>query len=212
MNMNCLICGVGGQGVILASRLIAAAALEIDEKVLTAETIGMAQRGGSVVSHVRVGAQAHSPLIPQGKADLIIALEPAEAVRAMNYLKPGGTVVVSCKAVKPATPAPVNLAYTGEEMLEYLRATVKNLYIVDTPTICTAAGSDRAANIALLGAAAASGALGFSLEQIETAIRAQTRAKYFESNKIALRLGAEAAASANSAEEAGRGAERGAKL
>ncbi len=212
MNMNCLICGVGGQGVILASPLIAAAALEIGEKVLTAETIGMAQRGGSVVSHVRVGAQAHSPLIPQGKADLIIALEPAEAVRAMNYLKPGGTVVVSCKAVKPATPAPVNLAYTGEEMLEYLRATVKNLYIVDTPTICTAAGSDRAANIALLGAAAASGALGFSLEQIEAAIRAQTRAKYFESNKIALRLGAEAAASANSAEEAGRGAERGAKL
>ena len=97
-------------------------------------------------------------------------------------------------------------------MLEYLRATVKNLYIVDTPTICTAAGSDRAANIALLGAAAASGALGFSLEQIETAIRAQTRAKYFESNKIALRLGAEAAASLNLSNAAGRGAERGAKL
>ena len=91
MNKNCLLCGVGGQGVVLASRLIAFAAMEKGNFVRTTETIGMAQRGGSVVSHVRMGEQVHSPLIPEGEADVILAFEPGEAVRCLPYLKKGDT-------------------------------------------------------------------------------------------------------------------------
>jgi len=87
--INCLLCGVGGQGTVLASRMIAAAAMKRGLFAETAETIGMAQRGGSVVSHVRVGENQYSPLIPYGKADIIIGFEPAEAVRCLPYLKNG---------------------------------------------------------------------------------------------------------------------------
>ncbi len=191
MNKNCLICGVGGQGVVLASRLIAAAAMEQGLFVRTAETIGMAQRGGSVVSHVRWGMAIHSPLIPFGGADLILALEPAEAVRSLHYLKDGGAVVTSTKAIRPVT-ASLSGGYDGGSMLDYLKTHIDKLYIVDTDAICKAAGSHKAANIALLGAASASGALSFSLEQIETAIRAQTREKFFGTNQKALHLGAAA--------------------
>ena len=191
MNKSCLICGVGGQGVVLASRLIASAAMEEGLFVRTAETIGMAQRGGSVVSHVRWGSDVHSPLIPFGGADLIIALEPAEAVRALHYLKDGGAVVTSSKAIRPVT-ASLSGGYDGAGMLDYLKSHIDRLYIVDTDAVCKAAGSHKAANIALLGAAAASGALSFSLAQIETAIRTQTREKFFVTNQKALHLGAAA--------------------
>ena len=83
MSMNCLLCGVGGQGTVLASRLIAYAAMQKGLEVRTAETIGMAQRGGCVVSHVRTGDEIFSSLIPLGSADVIIAFEPAEAVRCL---------------------------------------------------------------------------------------------------------------------------------
>lgn len=89
MANSCLLCGVGGQGTVLASKMIAFAAMEKGESVRTAETIGMAQRGGCVVSHVRVGGGIYSPLIPKGGADVLIAFEPGEAVRCLSYLKPG---------------------------------------------------------------------------------------------------------------------------
>ena len=106
MNKNCLLCGVGGQGVVLASKLIAYAAMDKGMDVRTSETIGMAQRGGSVVSHVRMGTKIHSPMIPKGCADVIMAFEPAEAVRCLPYLKEGGVAVVNQKAVQPLTGRP----------------------------------------------------------------------------------------------------------
>ena len=123
MNKSCLICGVGGQGVVLASRILAKTAMNEQLFARTAETIGMAQRGGSVVSHVRFGETVHSPLIPFCGADLILALEPAEAVRALDYLKQDGAVVVSKKAVRPVT-ATLSGSYDGKEMLDYLKSHV----------------------------------------------------------------------------------------
>ena len=95
MNKNIILCGVGGQGTVLASKLIAAAAMEKDMQVMSAETIGMAQKGGSVFSHVRIGEEIYSPMIEKGTADIIIGFEPAEAVRMLPYLKKGGMVIVS---------------------------------------------------------------------------------------------------------------------
>jgi len=188
MNRNILICGVGGQGVVLTSKLLARAAMARGLFARTAETIGMAQRGGSVVSHVRVG-DSHSPLIPKGSADVILALEPAEAVRCLSYLKPGGAVVASQKAVKPVTAALSGGGHSAEEMLLYL-ATKARLIAVDTEGVCREAGSDRAANMAILGAAAASGALGFDLAEIEAALQ-ELGGKFLPLNIRALRLGAE---------------------
>ena len=103
MNKDILICGVGGQGTVLASRIIAAAAMEEGSPVHSAETIGMAQRGGSVTSHVRIGGEAYSPMIPFGAADMLLAFEPGEAVRNLRYLRKDGIAVVNTAAVKPVT-------------------------------------------------------------------------------------------------------------
>ena len=91
---SCLLCGVGGQGTVLASRIIAAAAMAKGLNAKTAETIGMAQRGGSVVSHVRTGRNIASPLIPMGKDDVLIGFEPGEAAANLEYLKNGGALIV----------------------------------------------------------------------------------------------------------------------
>ena len=100
MSKNILICGVGGQGTVLAAKVLSQAAISGGEHVLSAETIGMAQRGGSVTSHVRIGQDIYSPLIPQGQADIIIAFEASEAVRNASFLKKDGMVIVNKKVLK----------------------------------------------------------------------------------------------------------------
>ncbi len=189
MNKSCLLCGVGGQGVVLASKLIAYAAMEQGKFVRTTETIGMAQRGGSVVSHVRMGTEVHSPLIPLKSADMLLAFEPAEAVRCLPYLKEGGTVIVSSKAVKPVTATLSGSTYEGTEMLEYLKKNVENLAILDGEEICRQAGSSRVLNVALLGAAAASGVLDISAEEMESAVAGNVKEKFLDMNRKALTLG-----------------------
>ena len=189
MNKSCLLCGVGGQGVVLASKLIAYAAMEQGKFVRTTETIGMAQRGGSVVSHVRMGTEVHSPLIPVKSADMLLAFEPAEAVRCLPYLKEGSTVIVSSKAVKPVTATLSGSTYEGTEMLEYLRKNVEKLAILDGEEICSQAGSAKVLNVALLGAAAASGVLDISVEEMEKAMAGNVKEKFLVMNRKALELG-----------------------
>ena len=179
MTKNVLLCGVGGQGTVLASRLIALAAMEKGMEARGAETIGMAQRGGSVVSHVRIGEEIHSPLIPY-KA----------AVRCLPYLKKGGCMVVSPVPIRPVTASLTGGAYTGNEMMEYLKQTVDNLVVVDGTAICAQSGSPKVLNVALLGAAIASGLIGISLEEMEQAILKRVPEKFRAMNVTALNLGA----------------------
>ena len=189
MTKNVLLCGVGGQGTVLASRLIALAAMEKGMEARGAETIGMAQRGGSVVSHVRIGGEIHSPLIPHGKADVIIGFEPAEAVRCLPYLKKGGCVVVSPEPIRPVTASLSGGAYGGTEMMEHLKRTVGSLVIVDGASICEECGSAKVLNVALLGAAIASGLIGISPEEMEAAISKRVPEKFRQMNMKALKLG-----------------------
>lgn len=193
MTRSFLLCGVGGQGTVLASKLIAAAAMANGQNARTAETIGMAQRGGCVVSHVRIGGTIHSPLIPIGGADGIIGFEPGEAVRCLPYLKEGGVVVVSQKAIQPITSTLSNSAYDGAKMLSYLKENVSNLIIVDGDEICRKCGSNKVLNVALLGAAAASNMLKITLEEIENAIIDRVPEKFHAVNQKALHLGAQTA-------------------
>lgn len=191
MSRNCLLCGVGGQGVVLASRLIAYAAMEQGDFVRTTETIGMAQRGGSVVSHVRAGEEVHSPLIPAGSADVILAFEPGEAVRCLSYLKEGGLVITNSRIVKPVTASLGGSGYNGDEMLDYLMKKAGRVIVVDGDEICRKAGSPKVLNVALLGAAAESGALGISMDEMLEAVRKNVKEKYIALNEKALKLGGE---------------------
>ena len=190
MGKNCLLCGVGGQGVVLASKLIAYAAMEKGLNVRTSETIGMSQRGGSVVTHVRMGETVHSPMIPKGTADVIMAFEPAEAVRNLSYLKEDGVMVVDKKAVKPVTATLSQNKYDGQKELLYLQENVKNLYIVDGSAICEEAGSSKVLNVVLLGVALGSGVLDIQLEEMKEEIKKHVKPQFVEMNIKALELGA----------------------
>lgn len=186
MNKNILLCGVGGQGTVLATRLIAAAAMKKGLSVMSAETIGMAQRGGSVFSCIRIGENLHSPMIAEGTADMILGFEPGETVRMLPYLKKDGRVIVSKKSIMPVTAALSNHIYQGEEMISYLQKQVEKLLVIDTEKACKELGSSKVLNLLLLGAAVHTGALGLSEEDITEAVRERIPEKYHELNFRAL--------------------------
>lgn len=193
MRKSVILCGVGGQGTVLASKLISYAAMEKGQEVKSAETIGMAQRGGSVTSHIRMGEGAFSPLIPKGTADVMIAFEPAEAVRNLSYLKKDGVVVVSGKAVKPVTAALSEKMYEPEEMLNYLQNKVQRLIVIDGGQVEEELGSAKPLNVVLLGAAIACNEIDISMEEIKDAIAAKVPEKFHTLNYKALEFGEHAA-------------------
>ena len=186
MHKNIVLTGVGGQGTVLASKLIAAAAMKKGLQVMSAETIGMAQRGGSVFSHLRIGEGTQSPMIGKGEADLILGFEPAETVRMLPYLKEGGQVVTAIRPVMPVTAALAGGSYKGEDMLAYLQAVVPNLLTVDTDAAIAELKNPKVVNVVLLGAALRSGALGLTEEELKDALRDRLPEKLHEINFRAL--------------------------
>lgn len=191
MSTNVILAGVGGQGAVLASKLLARAAMGRDLPVKTAETIGMAQRGGSVFSHVRMGEGVRSPLVGRGRADAIVAFEPAEAVRQLPFLRPGGMVVTSDAPVIPASASTGGPAYDLSAIMSYLRERVgeKNLVVVDAVAAEAALDTARALNVVLLGAAARSGALGpVTVDDLVSAVRASVKPAFVDLDVRALNL------------------------
>ena len=187
MSDSIVLCGVGGQGTILASKLLAAAAMSKGLPVKTAETIGMAQRGGSVFSHVRIGDGAVSPLIGRGRADLIIAFEPAEAVRQLPFLREGGTVVVSTRPIIPVSATIGGPAYDLAAVMAYLRERVgEKLVVVDADAAAEALGSAKCLNVVLLGAAVRTGVLALTADDVRSAIAARLPVRFHELNFRAL--------------------------
>ena len=187
MNKDVMICGVGGQGTVLASKIIAASAMNEGHTVHSAETIGMAQRGGPVTSHVRVGESAYSPLIPIGGADLLIAFEPSEAVRSLRYLKDDGCVIVNRVPVKP-TALGSSEGYDGQAEIAFLRSRCSCL-VVDSGELCDPFGSTKFFNIAVLGAAAGAGVLGLSADTIRKTIVGTVPERFREKNLAAFEAG-----------------------
>ncbi|MGO5294573.1 2-oxoacid:acceptor oxidoreductase family protein [Collinsella sp. LCP21S3_A3] len=188
--LNIMITGVGGQGTVLAAKLLAQAAETRNWRVRTAETIGMAQRGGSVVSHVRLANQDEpridAPLIAHGETDLIIAFEPAEAVRCLGYLRPGGALVSATSSVQPVTAALSRDAYSSKPFLEYLRQTVPNCLLVDDTALIKQIGSPKALNVALLASAVAISDLGLTVEELRAAMHASVRSQFVALNDRAI--------------------------
>ena len=195
MNKDVLICGVGGQGTVLASNIIAAAAMEEGSPVHSAETIGMAQRGGSVISHVRIGGEAYSPLIPFGGADMLLAFEPGEAVRNLRYLKKGGIAVVNTSAVKPVTESLKETGYDGSEMTAYLKEKCSCIF-VNAEEVCRPFGSTKFFNIIMLGVAAGSGHLGLEKDTLLKQIEQRVPSRFLDVNLRAFQTGIEIAGQA----------------
>ena len=165
--LNVLIAGIGGQGSVLAAKILAAAAQARGWKVRTAETIGMAQRGGNVTSHVRMGdagEEVHAPLIARGTADFIVALEPGEAVRALPYLAPDGLLVCARTAIPSVETTLSGEPYEAEPLLAYLEGAAPHFLAVDEAAICEEVGSRKVANLVMLASAvAASNGTSFGL-------------------------------------------------
>ncbi len=187
MESSILITGVGGQGTILASKLLAQTAQDLGFFARTSETIGMAQRGGSVTSHVRIGNRAPSPVIPEKKADLIIAFEPSEALRNLRYLKDGGALLVNTHAVIPST-ASFDKSYDPEKIVAYLISVCKDAIFADANAICKTLCTYKVLNTVMLGIAAKEGLLPFTKDQLENTVLRHLPEKFREINLRALSI------------------------
>lgn len=198
MAVNVIIAGVGGQGSIMASRIIADAVLSEgsdNRKVRVGETFGAAMRGGAVSSHVRIG-DVEGPLVPEDGCDLIIGLEPLEALRlAVKYLAPGGIVVLNTEKNLP-TDVKVGMAVYPEiaKVEDAIKALDGKVVSLDASELASKAGSMRSVNVVMLGAAFGTGILPASKDAIIRAISGRVPPRTVDTNLKAFSAGLEAAA------------------
>ena len=178
--------GVGGQGIVLASNLLATVCLEGGHDVKQSEVHGMAQRGGSVTSHVRFGDLVYSPTIPAGEADYLVAFELLEAVRWSSHLAPSGAALANTQRIDPITVASGAMEYPGD-LDERLRRQCADVVLVDALALAEAAGSARAVNMVLLGGLSAR--LEYDTEVWHQAIARRVPPKTLEINWRAFEAG-----------------------
>lgn len=152
MTKNILIAGVGGQGIILAGKVISNGLLKSGYDVKMSELHGMSQRGGSVISQIRFGKKAYTPLIEKGEADVILAFEKLEALRYVDYLSEDGILILNDLKIEPASTMAGKEAYPGEDMFDDLKEKVKSTVVIDASKIAEENGNLRTQNIVLVGA------------------------------------------------------------
>jgi len=182
---NVLIAGVGGQGAVLASELLALAAIAAGKDVKQGEFHGVAQRGGAVFSHVRFGDRVYSPMARRGEVDYMLALEKLEALRYAHFVKPGGTIIVNDHKVEPIRvgderPYP-------EDAIESLESKGFNVVAVNATEKAIEVGNHRAANVVLLGALAAS--LDIPAEVWDETLKTRIPEKFLSLNQQAFSTG-----------------------
>ncbi len=184
--MNVIFAGVGGQGVILASKVLMEVAKSAGYDVKESEVHGMAQRGGSVDCHVRYSEKVYSPLIEKGTADYIVSFELLEIMRKLDYLSPEGTVIVNKLQINPAPVETGAMEYPGD-LEEWIKSNTNNYLLVETQDILKEVGSRKALNIVMLGSL--SNHLEFSEHQWEDAIKSLVKEKFVEMNLKAFKMG-----------------------
>lgn len=185
-----MIVGVGGQGTLLASRLLGAALLSENYDVKVSEVHGMSQRGGSVVTYVKYGEEVFSPIVREGQADFILAFEQLEAARWLPFLKKGGTMIANSQKIDPM-PVVIGNAQYPDGVLEAIRATGADLVEADALSLAVEAGSPKAVNVVLIGVMASRMDLPYAVW--EKAIRVTVPEKFLEMNLRAFKLGFESA-------------------
>ena len=190
-DINLIIAGVGGQGSVLASHLVAMAAIRDGLHARVGETFGAAMRGGSVASHVRLGKEVHSPLISKDGADIVLALEPLEGLRnSVRYLRRDGLLLTNTRAWSPTD---VNIGLAKYPDVKTIEKSVKKLggraIIIDATSLAQRAGNVRTMNVVMLGALAGTGKLPVSIESLKQVIRDNVPRGTEEVNLRAFELG-----------------------
>jgi indolepyruvate ferredoxin oxidoreductase, beta subunit len=191
-DVNVLMVGVGGQGVILASDAMSEIGMHTGYDVKKTDSLGMAQRGGSVVSHVRWGRHVFSPMVKRGEADFLVGFEQVEAARWAPFLKHGGVVIVADVVVMPISVIGSKTPYPGWKEIEgVLKQYAEQIYLIPAPKIAREVGNPRAMNMVILGFLSAF----LELEQAAWTdiIRRRLPAKFLESSLKGFVRGAEEA-------------------
>jgi len=193
-----LMVGVGGQGIILASDILGEAALEKGLDIKKTDTLGMAQRGGSVTSHLRIGQKVWSPLTSPAEADILLAFEKLEAARWVNYLKPGGLAIINNLAIPPLSISLGSQKYPGDqEILDSFKQRTSRLCLVDGSGKIAHLGDTRTLNIFMLGFLSTFLPLDIDSAAWESCLRKQLPSRILDINLRAFEKGREEALSVN---------------
>ncbi len=185
MTKNIMIVGVGGQGTLLASRILGNTVITEGYDVKVSEVHGMSQRGGSVVTYVKYGEKVYSPIIDKGEADIILAFEMLEAYRAMPYLKKGGKMIVNTQEIAPMPVITGTVKYP-ENIAEKLKANI-DVTCVDALSLAIKAGNSKAVNVVLIGLMAKNTDISYDT-WVQT-VRATVPEKFLDVNLKAFDLG-----------------------
>ena len=189
-----VVAGVGGQGTLLASRLLAEAAIKAGLHVKIGDTYGMAQRGGPVMGHIQIGGETNNPQIRKGEADVLIGFEPAEAVRrGVTYLKKDGLALINTRKTAPVEVVSGMMPYPDmDKLFGLLRQVTENIHLFDATGIAEEAGDPITTNIVMLGSIVESGLLPYSEEIVLETLKDSLRPQFLEMNMKAFELGKKA--------------------
>lgn len=188
--LNILIAGVGGQGVIMLSELLGEAIVDEGLKIRGSEVLGMAVRGGSVFSNLRIGEDVFGPLTPTGKCDIMLALEPTEALRNLVFLSESSLVILNINTIEPFTCAIGQSTYPSlDEILNTLVPVVNRVVNVDAAALASEAGNLQSSNIVMLGALFGSGKIPMSIDKMKEKIKKRFPSKASTTNLKAFDLG-----------------------
>ncbi len=181
MKANIIIVGVGGQGILLTSRILGQLALSQGDDIKVSEVHGMSQRGGSVITHVRIADKVHSPLIDKGQADAVLSFEWLEALRAQPFLKPGGVLITNTQRISPMPVIAGAAQYPSEQ------PAAARVMSTDALSLARQVGNEKAVNIVLLGMLSL--LFDCSVQQWEDAIAACVPPKTLQANLAAFAAG-----------------------
>ena len=191
--VDVIVCGVGGQGVLLLAEILGTAALKSGLDARVSEIHGMAQRGGSVICHVRASRAVHAPTLLDGGADVLIALEPVEALRAIRFVSSRTLALVSLRSIRPVL---VSLGFSSypdiSQVKAMLKASVGQAIFVDALKLAEEAGSPLVQNVVMAGALSATGVFPVQKEDMLSTIEELVPEKYLAANLRAFELGEKA--------------------
>ncbi|MGA1819976.1 MAG: indolepyruvate ferredoxin oxidoreductase subunit beta [Thermoplasmatota archaeon] len=194
-SFNMIDCGVGGQGVVLMANIVGEACVRAGLRVISGELHGLSQRNGSVIAHQRIGETAISPLVPYGEADVVLALEPMEALRYLYFLKPGGLVITNTNIIHP--PTETQMLARGrkeryvryEEVVDRIRSAGARIVEVNALDLAKEAGNPQTENVVMVGALAAVPDFPVGKEHMLEAVKDNVPKKALEVNIRAFELG-----------------------
>jgi indolepyruvate ferredoxin oxidoreductase beta subunit len=189
MVLDIVFSGIGGQGIVVASDIYCEAALIDGFDVAKAEVHGMAQRGGSIVAHVRIGKNVQAPLIETGKADIILGFEMLEAARVLPMLKKNGTVIVNTKYIPPSTSTTKSSSLNNEKLLEIIKNQANKTYEIDGIKVANKLGNILVVNTVLLGALSGISENPIKTESLKKAITTRLKQKHSDLNLKAFKIG-----------------------